>query len=63
MAISSVTTFAEYAVKKWMREHEFAPGFFTITMNKNEALITDRTGDTLTLVYDREKKEVYVKEI
>lgn len=62
MAIKGARTIAEYAVRNWMKEHDFAPAYFDIVMNKNEAVIKDQNGDTLTLVYDSKSKEMYIKE-
>lgn len=62
MTIKGAKTIAEYAIRRWMAEQNFAAGYFELTMNGNEGTLTDRTGDSMVLVYDSERKAVYVKE-
>lgn len=52
MIIRGCKTIAEYAVRKWMDKNGFVHGNFELAMNGNEATITDRSGDSLTVRYD-----------
>lgn len=54
-------TIAEYAIKKWLYSQGFAMEHFAVKMNGNEAVVSDRNGDELVLVYDRDLKIVYEK--
>ncbi len=62
MTIKGAKTIAEYVIRRWMAEQNFAIGYFELTMNGNEGTLTDRTGDCMVLVYDSGRKAVYVKE-
>lgn len=55
-------TIAEYAFRRWMAENGFADGYFTLEVTGNEAVIKDKTGNTLNLTYDSEEKRVRVEE-
>lgn len=52
MIIRGCKTIAEYAIRQWMEQQGFVAGHFDVTMNGNDATITDRTGDSLTVRYD-----------
>lgn len=45
-------TIAEYAVKKWMEQHGFSMDEFTVSMDGNDATITDQAGGSLAVRYD-----------
>lgn len=60
--IKGATSIAEYAIRKWLQDQNFVMSCFELSMNGNEAILTDRNNDTLTLVYDSSSKTVYVKE-
>lgn len=60
--IKGATSIAEYAIRKWLQDQNFVMSCFELTMNGDEAILTDRNNDTLTLVYDSSSKTVYVKE-
>lgn len=55
-------TVAEYAIKKWMEENNFVMTEFSVGMDENEAVITDKTGDSIRVRYNREEKKVEVME-
>lgn len=63
MPIKGAKTIAEYAIRRWLQEENFVMSQFKFTMNpeRSEAIIEDRYGDTLTLVYDRDSRTVYAK--
>lgn len=60
--IKGAKTIAEYAIRKWLQDENFVMSEFQLVMSGNEAKLTDRNKDTLTLVYDSDSKTVYVKE-
>lgn len=62
MRIKHCKTIAEYAITRWLAEQNFALENFKLEMNGNEGTLTDRAGDSLTLVYDAASKSVYIKE-
>lgn len=62
MAIKGAKTIAEYAVRKWLQEQNFAMECFTLTMDGNEGTLRDQPGDSLVLIYDPDSKSVYIKE-
>lgn len=51
-------TIAEYAIKKWMEDNGFAMECFTVEMCGNEAVITDKAGDSMKVEYKPETKTV-----
>lgn len=55
-------TIAEYAIKKWMVDNEFAMEYFTVEMNGNDAVITDKTGDSMKVSYNPKAKMVETEE-
>lgn len=59
--IKGAKSIAEYAIRKWLQDQNFVMSCFELTMNGNEAVLTDRNNDTLTLVYDSSSKTVYVE--
>lgn len=60
--IKGAKSIAEYAIRKWLLEQSFVLEHFNLTMNENEGILTDRTGDSMTLIYDSHEKYVYIKE-
>lgn len=59
--IRGAKTIAEYAIRKWMEDQHFIASNFKVTMNGNEAVIEDKNGDALEIIYDGKSKSVYVK--
>lgn len=62
MEVRLAKSIAEYAIRKWLAEQNFEMENFELTMNGNEAVLADENGDTLKLVYDHQRRVVYVKE-
>lgn len=62
MKIKGAKTIAEYAIRRWMAWQNLATEYFELTMNRNEGTLEDRDGNSMVLVYDSERKAVYVKE-
>ena len=60
--IKGCKSIAEYYIRRWMAEQNFAEGYFTLEMNGNIGTITDKVGGKLTLAYNPEKKAVEVIE-
>lgn len=60
MVIKGCKSIAEFYIRDWMAENEFVNGYFTLEMNGNKAVIRDRDGDTLNLIYDSVEKCVQV---
>lgn len=60
MAIKRAKTIAEYAIRKWLEKEGFAMECFQLSFTGEcEAVITDKSGDKLRLVYDKEQKTVF----
>ncbi len=62
MVIRKSGSIAEYAIRKWLLEQNFAMSRFALTMNGKRGILTDSNGDTLTLVYDSESGSVYAED-
>ena len=62
MAIRGAKTIAEYAIRRWMAEHNFVIENFTLTMDENIGTLQDHRGESMMLVYDPVTKMVSVKE-
>ena len=60
--IKGAKSIAEYAIRKWLLEQNFVLECFTLTMYGSKGILTDQTGDSMTLVYDSSEKHVYIKE-
>lgn len=63
MAIKGAKSIAEYAFRKWISQSNLNPDYFTLDINGHEAILRDRNGDTLRLVYDPMYKEVIQQDI
>lgn len=59
MGVKSIT---EYAIYRWLKNADFQTECFDIKIHGNDAVLTDRNGDTLRLRYDGSAKEVVVCE-
>lgn len=55
-------TIAEYAIKKWMVDNGFVMEYFTVEMRGNDAVITDKTGDSMKVSYNPKTKMVETEE-
>ena len=62
MTIKGCKTIAKYAIRRYLIDQGFQLAFFDLDMCENEGTVVDCNGDSLTFVYDSEKKYVYVKE-
>ncbi|MEY8429255.1 hypothetical protein AALC75_01840 [Lachnospiraceae bacterium 48-42] len=62
MAIKGAKTIAEYAIRKWLEEQNFAMEYFSLSMDGNRADLTDRRGESMTLVYRPETRSVHIEE-
>lgn len=60
--IKGAKSIAEYAIRKWLLEQNFVMEFFKLSMDGNKGVLTDQTGESMTLVYDSDSKFVYIKE-
>lgn len=53
MAVKGAKTIAEYAFRKWMEQEQFQAGYFDLEMvDSHEAVIRDKNGESMKLVYD-----------
>lgn len=59
--IKGCKSIAEYAIRRWMMDHNFEMGSFNLTMNGNKGLLEDSNKDTLILVYNKDTKTVSVE--
>lgn len=60
--IKKAKTIAEYAIRKWLESEGFVMEYFQLEFTDDEAIVTDRTGESLRLVYDRVSRTVRVTE-
>lgn len=61
MKVKNAKTIAEYAIRKYLQEQNFDVTYCTLEMIGDEGTLTDQNGDSLILVYDPDKKAVYIK--
>lgn len=62
MTIKGVKSVVEYAIRRWLQGENFIMSNFTLTMNENEGLLKDKSGETLRIRYDGDTKSVYIDE-
>lgn len=60
--IKGCKSIAEYAIRRFLIEQGFQLSFFDLDMCENQGTLIDCNGDSLTFIYDNEKKCVYTKE-
>ena len=56
--IKGAKTIAEYKIRKYLLEHGVVMEHFTLSMNGNEATLTDEHNNSLGFVYDPDTKSV-----
>lgn len=60
MAIKGAKTIAEYAIRKWLENEGFVMECFRLEfIGDCEAVIKDKQGDSLRLVYDKARRVVF----
>lgn len=60
MAIKNAKTIAEYAIRKWLENEGFVMECFQLECTGDcEAVIKDKQGDSLRLVYDKTRRVVF----
>lgn len=58
--VKGAKTIAEYAFRKWMEQEGFQEGYFSLEMvDTYEAVIRDKNGDSMKLVYDPGTRRVF----
>ncbi|MCM1190540.1 MAG: hypothetical protein NC541_14755 [bacterium] len=62
MVIKGAKSIAEYQIRKYLVQGGLVAEETQIKMIGREALVTDRNGDTMELIYDETTKQVYEKE-
>ncbi len=62
MAIKRWESIAEYAMRRWMEDHGFIGGCFSLVISGNEGIVRDTEGSTLILEYDSHNRCVYVRD-
>lgn len=60
MGIKKARTIAEYAIRMFLEKNHVDTNWFSLDIDGNEAVLTDRTGDSIKLQYDRKTHEVTV---
>lgn len=63
VAIKGAKSIAEYAIRKWLKQEDFALECFSLEFYQNEAVLTDCNGARLRLVYDPDYRIVIPKEM
>ena len=57
--VKGAKSIAEYAFRRWMERENFQTGYFKMEMTgTHEAVILDKNGDSMKLVYDSETRNV-----
>lgn len=60
MAIKEAKTIAEYAIRKWLENEGFVMEYFQLEFTGDcEAVIKDKQGDSLRLIYDKTRRVVF----
>lgn len=60
MAIKGTKTIAEYAIRKWLENEGFVMECFQLDFTGEcEAIIKDKQGDSLRLIYDKSRRAVF----
>ena len=63
MAIKGAKTIAGYAIRRWLENEGFVMECFQLEFTGEcEAVITDRQGESLRVVYDKTRKAVFLLE-
>ncbi len=62
VAVKGAKTIAEYAIRRWLLEQGFVIEHFSLSLDGNIGVLTDRNNDALTLVYEPDIRSVRVKE-
>lgn len=57
--VKGAKTIAEYAIHKWMQDHEFVMDYFELKVDGNTGIITDMNGERMFLIY--KDGEVFVE--
>lgn len=60
MGIRKARTIAEYAIRNYLEQNHVDTNWFSLEMDGNDAVLTDRMGDSIKLQYDRKTHEVTV---
>ena len=60
--IKNAKTIAEYAIRRWLEDEGFVMECFQLEISGYEGIVTDRTRESLRLVYDETSKTVKVVE-
>ena len=60
MSLKNARTIAEYAIRTYLEKNHGDTNWFSLEIDWNEAVLTDRTGDSIKLQYDRKTHEVTI---
>ncbi len=60
--IKGCKSIAEYAIRRWLEKENFVMSCFELKLDGNVAVVTDRNGDELKLIYDGNTRCVSVDE-
>ncbi len=61
--IKGCKSIAEYAIRQYLIDQGCWLAFFDLNVCGNEGTLTDRSGDSLVLVYDNSNKSVRIKAV
>ena len=57
--VKGAKTIAEYAIRKWLQDHEFEMDYFELKVDGNTGIVTDMNIERMFLIY--KDGEVFVE--
>ena len=57
--VKGAKTIAEYAIRKWLQDHEFEMDYFELKVDGNTGIVTDMNSERMFLIY--KDGEVFVE--
>ena len=60
MSLKNARTISEYVIRTYLEKNHVDTNWFSLEIDGNEAVLKDRTGDSIKLQYDRKTHEVTI---